>query len=434
MKRLNGLKFFFAFFMIWSTSAAAEISQEQRAETYKQLETLANVITILQTNYIEEVDPALAIEGAINGLLISLDPHSSFLKKEDLEELQEENRGSFSGIGIEVTFKNRSLMVISPIEGSPGDKAGLKPKDRIIKIDGVPTSEMTASQAITKIRGQKGSKVTLSVFREEWNELHDIEITRNIIPLQSVKGFFISPGLAYMRITSFQGRTTKDFKHKLIELGKKHKIKGLIMDLRNNPGGLLNQAVSISDLFLDQGLIVYTKGRTEKQNLTFQATDSDANNEFPLIVMVNEGSASASEIVAGALQDHKRAIIVGTRTFGKGSVQTIIPLPDGNGLKLTTAKYYTPSGQSIQEQGIKPNVEVKYREPVKVAKKSKIVREKDLPNHFTNPTTIKKDFDATQTLSEEMTGKLENDSQLYAAYNILKSLSLYKEFPTTEGK
>lgn len=421
-----------------ATTSQAEISQQQRAETYKQLETLANVLTILQENYIEEIDPTTTIEGAINGLLVSLDPHSSFLTSEDFKDLQDDTRGSFSGIGIEVTIKDGVLTVISPIEGTPGDRAGLKAKDLIMKIDGVHTNEMTPGQAIKKLRGPKGSKVTISVFREEWNELHDIEIVRDLISMKSVKGFHISKGLAYVRITNFQSHTTKDFKQQLVSLEKEHPLKGLIIDLRNNPGGLLNQAVSISDLFLDKGLIVYTKGRNEVQNHTFQAVETDANYEFPLIVLVNEGSASASEIVAGALQDHKRAIIVGTRTFGKGSVQTIIPLPDGRGIKLTTARYYTPDGRSIQEKGISPNVIIplhNHTEKVEKATNGKTIspiREENLKNHFRNGTS-EGDVEEARILPG-IRKKLEKDSQLYAAYNILKSLCLYSEFSTAGSR
>lgn len=405
----------------------AEISQEQRAETYSQLELLASVLTILQENYIEELDPKTSIESAIKGLLLSLDPHSSFLSADDLKELQDDTQGTFSGIGIEVTIQDSQLTIISPIEGSPGEKAGLKAKDLIMKIDGVYTREMTPEQAIRKLRGTKGSKVTISIMRDEWDELHDFEIVRDIISMHSVKSFFLTPGLAYSRITNFQSHTTKDFKQELIKLEKQHPLKGLILDLRNNPGGLLNQAVSVADLFLDEGILVYTKGRIEEQNQIFQAVDTDSNYEFPIIVLVNEGSASASEIVAGALQDHKRAIIVGTKTFGKGSVQTIIPLANGTGLKMTTARYYTPSGRSIQEKGVIPNVVVKQLElsERKDGSSSKYIREKDLKNHFENDNTA--DL-GENILSNTIKKRLEKDTQLNSAYNILKSLNIYSEF------
>lgn len=404
----------------------AEISQEQRAETYSQLELLASVLTILQENYIEELDPKKSIESAINGLLLSLDPHSSFLSADDLKELQDDTQGTFSGIGIEVIVQDGQLTIISPIEDTPGEKAGLKAKDIIMKINGVYTREMTPEQAIKQLRGIKGSKVTISIMRDEWDDLRDFEIVRDIISIHSVKSFFLTPGLAYSRITNFQSHTTKDFKHELINLEKQHELKGLILDLRNNPGGLLNQAVSIADLFLDEGILVYTKGRIEDQNQIFQAVDTDSNFEFPIIVLVNEGSASASEIVAGALQDHKRAIIVGTKTFGKGSVQTIIPLANGTGLKMTTARYYTPSGRSIQEKGVIPNVVVQQLEvsEKKSSSPAKYLREKDLKNHFENDSTDTGENVLTETIKQ----KLENDTQLNTAYNILKSLNIYSEF------
>lgn len=410
------------------STAYSEISDQKRTETYQQLEILANVLTIVQENYIEDLDPETSIEGAINGMLSSLDPHSSYLTPEDFRELQDQTQGTFSGIGIEVTIKDGALTIISPIEGSPGDAAGLKANDLIMKIDGVHTSELTSEQAIKKLRGKKGSKITISIFREGWNELHDIEIVRDLISLQSVKGYFITPGLAYTRISNFQSHTTKDFKKKLISLEKEAPLHGLILDLRNNPGGLLNQAVAISDLFLDEGLIVYTKGRSQEQNMTFNATDTDANYDFPIIILVNEGTASASEIVSGALQDHKRAIIVGTRSFGKGSVQTIIPLNGGNGIKLTTAKYYTPSGRSIQEKGIAPDVEVYQQSKSDANQKTskEIIREENLKNHFANSGNESDETDKLIKPSVQKT--LDKDTQLKAAYNILKSLCLFSEF------
>lgn len=414
--------------LLFPAILSAEISDEKRAETYEQLEILANVLTIVQENYLEDIDPKESITGAINGMLASLDPHSSYLTPEDFRELQDETQGTFSGIGIEVTIKDGVLTIISPIEGSPGDAAGLQANDLIMKINGVNTSELTSEQAIKKLRGKKGSKITISIFREGWNELRDIEIVRDIISMHSVKGYFITPGLAYTRISNFQSHTTKDFKKKLIELEQQTPIRGLILDLRNNPGGLLNQAVAISDLFLDEGLIVYTKGRTQEQNMTFNAIDTDANYDFPIIVLVNEGTASASEIVSGALQDHKRAIIVGTRSFGKGSVQTIIPLNDGNGIKLTTAKYYTPSGRSIQEKGIAPDVEVLLQKNNDKTQDNakQVIREENLRNHFSNSSD---DNDTTDKLINPQFQKtLAKDAQLKAAFNILKSLCLFSEY------
>lgn len=440
--RLSVLTFFSL--LLITSSAVAEVSQKAREETYKQLELFANVLGILQDNYVEEIDTKEIIEGAINGLLLSLDPHSSYLKPESFQDLKDETQGNFTGIGIEITMREGVLTVVSPIEGTPADQAGMKAKDMIVKIDGEPTKDMTPVSAIKKLRGPKGTKVTISVHREGWKELKDFTMIRDIIPIQSVKSFFLEPGLAYTRITNFQTQTTNDYKKALRDLEGAHPIKGLILDLRNNPGGLLNQAVSIADIFIDEGLIVYTKGRTEEQNMSFKAHDGGGENKFPIVVLINEGSASASEIVAGALQDHKRAIIVGTQTFGKGSVQTIVPLPDGAGLRLTTARYYTPSGRSIQAKGITPDVEVAFIQynPQNEEKTSDsdITREADLKHHFKYKETPQKKVGPHQPekqspeeikLNKDVKDRLNKDNQLRSALNILKSLDLYSEFRQT---
>jgi carboxyl-terminal processing protease len=439
--RVSVLTFFVL--LLISCSAVANITPKEREDTYKQLELFANVLSLLQENYVEEINTKEIIEGAISGLLLSLDPHSSYLKPENFQDLKDETQGSFTGIGIEITMRDGILTVVSPIEGTPADLAGLKSKDMIIKIDGEPTKDMSPMDAIKKLRGPKGSKVTIAIHREGWSALKDFVLLRDIIPIQSVKAFFLEPGLAYTRITNFQSQTTTDYKKALRDLEAAHPIKGLILDLRNNPGGLLNQAVSIADIFIDEGMIVYTKGRTAEQNMTFKAHDSGPKNKYPMIVLVNEGSASASEIVAGALQDHKRAIVVGTQTFGKGSVQTIVPLADGAGLRLTTAYYYTPSGRSIQEKGISPDVEVAFIpfSPPNGEKSNdtEFTREIDLKHHFKyKETTQKKAGSKSEKLSpeeiklsKEVKDRLNKDSQLRSALNILKSLDLYSEFKQT---
>jgi carboxyl-terminal processing protease len=432
----------------------AEISQEERRATYQQLETFANVLSILQENYVDDINSRKALEGAISGMLLSLDPHSSYLKPEDFKELQEETEGSFSGIGIEVTIEEGILTVVSPIEATPADKAGLKAKDMIIKIDGEPTQNMNPMDAIKKLRGAEGSKVILAIHRKGWDELKDFTLTRANIPLHSVKEAFLEPGLAYIRITNFQSQSTKEVQDALQKLQGQHPINGLILDLRNNPGGLLDQAVSITDIFLDGGLVVYTKGRVKEQNMTFQAHSNGGKNLFPLVVLVNEGSASASEIVTGAIQDHKRGIIVGTKTFGKGSVQTIIPLPEGAGLRMTTARYYTPNGRSIQATGITPDVEVPATSDEKAKKNgtSAALKEADLKNHIPNPDqnpeaeqtpapkqdplpTLPNEQDikekpatapdSSESSADDSEIRLEKDNQLRSALNILKSLKIY---------
>jgi carboxyl-terminal processing protease len=364
----------------------AEISQLERQSTYQQLETFANVLSILQENYVDDINAKKVMEGAISGMLLSLDPHSSYLQPEDFKELQEETEGSFSGIGIEVTTEDGDLLVVSPIEGTPADRAGLKAKDKIVKIDGEQTQNMNPMDAIKKLRGPQGTQISLAIQREGWKEPRVFTLTRETIPLHSVKKTFLEPGLAYIRITNFQSQTTRDVKEALQKLQAQHPITGLILDLRNNPGGLLDQAVSVADIFLDGGLVVSTKGRVKEQNMTFYAHGNGGKNLFPLVVLVNEGSASASEIVTGAIQDHKRGTVVGTKTFGKGSVQTILPLPEGAGLRMTTARYYTPSGRSIQATGITPDVDVASDEKNKNGLSPVSIKEADLKNHISNPT------------------------------------------------
>jgi carboxyl-terminal processing protease len=447
--KISAILFFILSFFMSNTSVShGAISQDQREATYRQLEIFANVLSILQENYIDEINADNTIEGAISGMLLSLDPHSSYLTAEDFDELQEETRGNFSGIGIEITVRDGILTIISPIEGTPADKAGLQAKDLIVKINGDATKNMPSMDAIKLLRGAKGSEVTISIYRDGWKELKEFTIIRDIISLNSVKGLFLEPGFAYVRITNFQGQTTKDVKKLLNELEQKKHIKGLILDLRNNPGGLLDQAISISDIFLEQGLIVYTKGRIQEQNMTFQAHSNNGKNLYPLVILVNEGSASASEIVAGAIQDHKRGVIVGSQTFGKGSVQTILPMPGGSGLRLTTARYYTPNGRSIQATGIVPDVEVPRIPYMRQEKKEHVlpdfVREADLKNHILNGNEqIKKETgnvsntDGDNTSKQErktVTNRLKKDNQLRSALNILKSLNLYTEYRTSPAQ
>jgi carboxyl-terminal processing protease len=416
---------------VFSGVALADISQKEKENTYKQLEIFANVLSILQENYVEEIDTEKAVDGAIQGLLLTLDPHSSYLKPEEFQDLQEETSGAFSGVGIEITIKDGILTVVSPIEGTPAEKAGIKANDLIVEIDGKKTKDMTSDEAIKLLRGTKGSKVTITIQREGWDNLRPFALTRDIIPLHSVKASFLAPGFAYFRITNFQSHTTRDFKQELADLQKKQTIRGLILDLRNNPGGLLNQAVSISDIFLKQGTIVSTKGRTEDQNMLFSAHDTTDDTGIPMVVLVNEGSASASEIVAGAIQDHKRGVIVGTRTFGKGSVQTIIPLPDGAGLRMTTAKYYTPANRSIQALGISPDVEVPDQDSATAkdgSSSSEVLREADLKNHFPGKEQEGQPPAAADTPAPEIKDRLKGDVQLNTALNILKSLDLFSDY------
>ncbi|MBM9519581.1 S41 family peptidase [Desulforhopalus vacuolatus] len=405
-----------------------KIRQEELTRTYKQLEVFSNVLSMLQENYVEEVDTADVLNGAIKGLLFNLDPHSSYLSPEEFKDLQEETSGQFTGIGIEVTVQHDELTVVSPIHGTPAESAGLKAGDLIVSIDGENTENIGAYKAIEKLRGPEGSKVNLAVIRAGWASPRNFKITRANIPLVSVEGESLSPGLVYARITNFQSNTGADLRHLLADLSQKAPIQGLILDLRNNPGGLLDQAVEVVDTFLNQGRIVYTRGRRADQNTIYNAHNNSSHAEYPLVVLINEGSASASEIVAGAIQAHKRGIIAGKKSFGKGSVQMVIPLPNGAGLRLTTARYYTPDDRSIQAMGIIPDVEVVQRKSDEEnTMKRKARKEIDLANHLPGEAekrNIREKEQNTQEL-KALQKRLANDNQLHAAYNILKSLNLY---------
>jgi carboxyl-terminal processing protease len=324
--------------------------------TYEQLRLFTEVLSIVQNQYVDEVPPKELIYSAIKGTLRGLDPHSSFLDPESYREMQVETSGSFGGLGIEITLRDDILTVVSPIEGTPAFRAGLQSADRIIKIDGLPTKDMQLVDAVKKMRGRPGTKVTITVVREGWTEPKDFEIQREQIRVHSVRTQELGGGVEYVKLRQFQEQTAHDLDQVLDKFAK-NGMKALVLDLRNNPGGLLTAAVEVTEKFVDDGkLVVYTEGRVRNQNMRFSAHAKKAYSAIPMVVLVNQGSASASEIVAGALQDYGRAIVVGTQTFGKGSVQTIIPLSDGSGLRLTTAKYFTPKGRSIHGKGITPDI------------------------------------------------------------------------------
>ena len=326
--------------------------------TYEQLRLFTEVLSIVQNQYVDEVPPKDLIYSAIKGTLRGLDPHSSFLDPESYREMQVETSGSFGGLGIEITLRDDVLTIVAPIEGTPAHRAGLQTGDRIIKIDGLTTKDLQLSDAVKRMRGKPGSKVTITVAREGWPEPRDVELTREQIRVQSVRAHDLGGGIAYIKLRQFQEQSPGDLAAAL-EKAAKAGMKALVLDLRNNPGGLLTAAVEVTEEFVDDGkLVVYTEGRVRNQNMRFSAHAKKSYPPLPMVVLVNQGSASASEIVAGALQDWGRAIMVGTQTFGKGSVQTIIPLSDGSGLRLTTAKYYTPKGRSIHGKGIAPDIVV----------------------------------------------------------------------------
>lgn len=330
-----------------------------RSPDYRELKLFRSVMEIVQKNYVKDVTDQQLIQGAVEGMLQSLDPHSSYLPEDMFKELQVETKGEFGGLGIEITLEKGILTIVSPIEDTPAFKAGLKPGDKIIKIDGEATKNITLLKAVKKMRGPKGSKVTITVLREGSPKVKDYTIVRDIIHVRSVKKQWLEPGYAYIRVVNFQENTDADLKAAISSMAEEEPIKGLILDLRNNPGGLLDQAVKVANLFVDKGLIVYTDGRVKDQRMEFRATRGGKHFDFRMAVLINEGSASASEIVAGALQDHDRAAVFGVKSFGKASVQTIIPLENGSGIRLTTAYYYTPKGRHIQEKGILPDVNLK---------------------------------------------------------------------------
>jgi carboxyl-terminal processing protease len=331
--------------------------------TYEQLRLFTEVLSIVQNQYVDEVPPKELIYSAIKGTLRGLDPHSSFLDPDSYREMQVETSGSFGGLGIEITLRDDVLTVVAPIEGTPAYRAGLQPGDRIVKIDGMVTKDMQLADAVKRMRGRPGTKVTIAVTREGWSEPQDFEITREQIRVQSVRSHDLGGGIGYIRLRQFQEQTAHDVEAAIDKLNKAG-MKALVLDLRNNPGGLLTAAVEVTEKFVDDGkLVVYTEGRVRNQNMRFSAHAKKAFTSAPMVILVNQGSASASEIVAGALQDYGRAVLVGTQTFGKGSVQTIIPLSDGSGLRLTTAKYFTPKGRSIHGKGISPDIVVELPKP-----------------------------------------------------------------------
>src|SRR3989441_4146868 len=412
-------------------------------ESYEGLETFTNILSIIQKNYVDDVQTKQLIEGAINGMLASLDPHSAYLTPDLYKELQVDTKGSFGGLGIEITNRNGVLTVVSPIEDTPAYRAGVKAGDQILKIEGEFTKDMSLVDAVKKMRGPKDSKVTLTLKRENLPELFDVTLTREIIKIQSVKSKMLDKGYGYTRVTQFQERTDEDLERAVKNLDKEAGgLQGMVLDLRNDPGGLLTQAVRVADLFLDGGLIVYTDGRLENQKQKYFAHKTGTWSDFPMVVLVNGGSASASEIVAGALQDHKRALVLGTQTFGKGSVQTILPLDDNSALRLTTARYYTPSGRSIQATGIVPDIVMD--QTAVAAKGDKpgsgpLLREANLPRHLGGGKGKDKEgkdgeaVPAGQTPAEGMApnvkeGELGSDPQLDHSLELLKSWQVFKTF------
>src|SRR4030043_1093884 len=397
---------------------------------YEDLKVFTDVLGLLQKEYVEEKDSKDLIYGAVNGMLETLDPHSAFMPPNAYKEMQEETRGRFEGLGIEITIKEGILTVVSPIEDTPAFKAGILAGDQILRIDGESTKNMNLMDSVKRLRGPKGTKGTITIMREGFTTPKEITLTRDVIPIRSVRYELMEKQYGYIRLSQFQEKTEGEFDKaiKALESESKGAIKGLILDLRNNPGGLLDQAVKVSDRLIESGLIVSMEGRREDQKMKFYAHPQGTIAHYPLIVLVNGGSASASEIVAGAVQDHGRGILVGTQTFGKGSVQTIFPMKDGSGLRLTTARYFTPNGRSIQAKGILPDVIVKpaIPEEEKIVPPPKLPAEKDLERHLMDNKEKEK------TKKEAVKEKKPSDPQLERALELLKSWGVFKS--TVKGK
>lgn len=397
--------------------------KEEAADTYEMLNLFGEVMERAKISYVEDVSDKKLIESAINGMLVSLDPHSSYLDAQSFKYMNEQTKGKFGGLGIEVTMENGVVKVVSPIDDTPASRAGLKPGDYITNIDGEQVVGMSLNDAVDKMRGKVGSKVKLTIRRIN-EKPFDVTLKREEIKIQSVKSGVKGKDVAYIRITSFSEDTDKMIEKAFNKAQKELKgdLKGIVIDVRNNPGGLLDQAVNVSDLFLDKGEIVSTRSKNPEDTVKYNAKPGDIAKGLPIVVLVNDGSASASEILAGALQDHQRAVILGEKTFGKGSVQTVIPLGKYGAMRLTTARYYTPSGRSIQATGIVPDVEVK---PAKVEEIDKGVNfsEAEFGNALKNDAAIAKKEDKQTAVDDE----LKKDYQLARAVDLVKALSIYQK-------
>ena len=411
-----------------SAAAYAQDSGENDSLPLEELRVFAEIFGRIKANYVEPVADKVLLENAIRGMVSGLDPHSSYLDSDEFKDLQVGTKGEFGGLGIEVGMEDGFVKVISPIDDTPAQRAGILTGDLIVRLDETPVKGLTLNDAVKLMRGKPGTKITLTIVREGEEKPLKFEVVRAVIKVASVKSRLLEGAFGYVRISQFQSHTTDDLMKAIKKLKSEAKsdLKGLVLDLRNNPGGVLNTAVSVSDAFLTSGLIVYTKGRDEDSQLQFEAAPDDVLNGAPIVVLVNEGSASASEIVAGALQDHHRAVIMGRQTFGKGSVQTIIPIDQNAAVKLTTARYYTPSGRSIQAEGIKPDIEL---EEVKISqaesKGMKPIKESDLSRHLQNGNDKEGDKSSTQRLRDRETAMLTaKDYQLGEALNLLKGMAI----------
>jgi carboxyl-terminal processing protease len=447
MIRINKKKFLFAVLIILLTGIL--IGQGlvfAKPDTYEDLKAFTQALELVKRYYVENPDSKELIQGAIRGMISSLDPHSSYMNERQFKEMNMDIKGEFQGVGIQIGVKNQQLMVIAPIEDTPGFRAGLAAGDKILKINDDWTKDLTIEQAVDKMRGPRGTPVRLLIFREGWDKPREFKIIRDVIKVQSVKSRMLDNEIGYVKIIQFQGQTADELEKALKDLEAKG-AKKLVLDLRNDPGGLLDASVDVSGKFLPKGkLVVYLQGRQASDRKDFLTTGGGIPRGYPMVVLVNTGSASASEIVAGALQDSKRALILGTQTFGKGSVQTVYTLDDGGGIRLTTAKYYTPSGRSIQNVGITPDIEMKLpsvKEPKDGEAAHLVVREEDLKGHLKNES-VKEEKKKGKPASEEdfdmevMPKNDKDDLQLQKALEILKpsqkAADVFKNLPLAAKK
>lgn len=413
-------------------TANAEAQKEEREVDplpLNELRKFTNVFGKIKNAYVEEIDDATLLKYAIRGMLSGLDPHSAYLEPSAFSDLRENTSGSFGGLGIEVGMENGFVKVIAPIDDTPAHKAGIEAGDLIIKLDDTPVKGMSLDQAVETMRGEAGEPITLTIVRQGERDPLEFKIVRDIIQVTSVKTLMLDEEYGYIRITQFQATTGTDFAEGLKNLqGQTEELSGLVIDVRNNPGGVLRAAVEVADQLIEDGLIVYTKGRVSEADLNFSATPGDDSNGIPIIVLIDGGSASASEILAGALQDHNRAVVMGTQSFGKGSVQNVMALDETHGLKLTTARYYTPNGRSIQAQGIEPDIEVN-RAKLSEEKTKAFYRESDLAGHLSNGNQEKQGANKSESEDSETSRQkeiLEKDFQLQEALSLLKALDILK--------
>lgn len=397
--------------------AQEEAAVETKPLPLAELRMFADVFDRIKQAYVEPVDDRELLEDAIRGMLTGLDPHSAYLEPEAFESLQIHTSGEFGGLGIEVGLEDGFIKVIAPIDDTPAQRAGVKAGDLIMRLDDTPVQGMDLSEAIDLMRGEVGTPIRLTIMRDGRDQPLELEIVRDVIKVRSVRHELLEPGYGYLRVSQFQSHTGEDLVEAIAEMQQNGALKGLVLDLRNNPGGVLQAAVAVSDAFLDEGTIVYTEGRLPNSELRFNASADTAAPDTPLVVLINGGSASASEIVAGALQDHQRALVMGTDSFGKGSVQTVLPLGQERAIKLTTARYFTPSGRSIQAQGIKPDLHVDEAKLTLLAEDGRI-KERDLAGHLENAAGEA----APEALPSD--GLSARDFQLFEALNLLKAMQI----------